>query len=219
MAKKRTSTRKTVMSMETPVEIRKKPSKKSYLLGVVVVLVLALGYYTYKQLVVATVNGEMINRLTVVKELEKQGGQKVLDTLIIKKLIAQEANKQKVVVTQKDVDAEMVKVAANVAQQGATLDQLLQQQGMTKNDLLEELKVQLMVTKMVDKDITVSEKEVDDYIAAQKAQSTAQGSAPTSEPTREQVTLQIKQQKLSTKIQAFIADLKAKAKINYLISY
>ena len=219
MAKKRVSIKKTAVEVKSSVNVSKKTPKKAFVLGAIVVLILALGFYGYKQLIVATVNGEMVSRLSVVKELEKQGGQKVLDTIIIKKLIAQEANKQKVVISQKDVDSEMVKVEANVAAQGATLDQLLQQQGMTKNDLLDELRVQLMVTKMVDKDITISDKEVEDYITAQKQQSLAPGATPAPEMTKEQATAQIKQQKLSTKIQTFIAELKSKAKINYLISY
>ena len=41
--------------------------------------------------VVALVNGEPISRIEVIKALEKQGGKATLDSLVTKKLIAQEA--------------------------------------------------------------------------------------------------------------------------------
>ena len=59
------------------------------------VLVIALAYGFVKMFVAAYVNGRLISRLSVVRELEKQGGKKTLDALIIKSLIAQEAKKVK----------------------------------------------------------------------------------------------------------------------------
>ena len=62
----------------------------------------------------------------------------------------------------------MTKIEVNVTSQGTTLEALLLQQGMTKDDLKSEIKLQLLVTKMVENNISVTDKEADDYIASQK---------------------------------------------------
>ncbi|MFH0979839.1 MAG: SurA N-terminal domain-containing protein, partial [Candidatus Roizmanbacteria bacterium] len=165
---------------------------------------------------VASVNGQLISRLSVIKDLEKQGGQKTLDVIILKALVTQEAKKKKIVISQKDVDTEIKKIEANIVSQGLTLDQLLEQQGMTKNSLNEEIKVQLSLNKLVGSDIKVSDKEIDDYLSLQNDQSSL---SPTESLTREQVSEQLKQQKLQEKIQTYLTDLKAKAKINYFVKY
>jgi len=189
-------------------------SKK--LLTVVFVLLLFLGlvYFSRRFLIAANVNGKSISRLSVLKKLEKQGGKKILETMITQVLIQQEAEKRKIIVSQKDTDTEMKKIEANVSSQGSTLDQALQTQGMTKNDLIEEIKVQLMLQKMAGNDIKISDKEIDDFINANKNQQGFDKEIP-----KEQVATQLKQQKLQQKMQSFITDLKAKAKINYFVSY
>jgi len=189
-------------------------SKK--LLTVVFVLLLFLGlvYFSRRFLIAANVNGKSISRLSVLKKLEKQGGKKILETMITQVLIQQEAEKRKIIVNQKDIDGEMKKIEANVSSQGSTLDQALQTQGMTKNDLTEEIKIQLMLQKMAGNDIKISDKEIDDFINANKNQQGFDKEIP-----KEQVATQLKQQKLQQKMQSFITDLKAKAKINYFVSY
>ena len=212
MAKKEKAVKKNV----TASLIIKKP-KKIFVFGLVVLLVLGLIYFSAKFFLVASVNGELIGRMSVVKELEKQSGKKTLDVIILKTLISQEAKKRKVIISQKDIDAEIQKIEVNITYQGSTLDQLLRQQGMSKNDLTEELKIQLLVTRMAGTNINVTDKEIDDYLASQKNQLSLTQS--TQELTRDQAKTAVTQQKLQQKIQTFVTDLKAKAKINYFIKY
>jgi len=134
-------------------------------------------------------------------------------------LINQEAKKRKIDVTKKELDAELVKIESNVTSQGTTLEALLLQQGMTKKDLANEIKLQLLVTKMVDNNVSVTDKEADDYIASQKSQLSLDSTQPAPEMTKDQAKTAVKQQKLQIEIQTFVADLKAKAKINYFIKY
>ena len=190
--------------------------RKILLIVLVIALVGGLLYGLIRVSFVASVNGRLINRFIVIKELEKQGGQKTLDVIILKTLVIQEANKKKIVVSQKDVDAEVKKVEANVVSQGLTLDQLLAQQGMTRSSLNEEIKIQMYLTKLVGNDVKVSEKEIDDYLSLQSSQTSASSAQPI---TREQASAQIKQQKLQGKIKTYLADLKEKAKINYFVKY
>lgn len=204
---------------ESSTQNKSKFPKKVILFLIAVLILVGIALLIKKYSFVASVNGQLINRLAVIKELEKQGGQKVLDTIVLKTLIGQEAKKRKVTITEKDVANEVAKIEKNVTSQGTTLDALLKQQGMTKKDLEGELKLQLLVNKMVG-DIPVSEKEIDDYLASQKEQAASLDTTePAPEITRDEAKNTLKQQKSQQKIQTFIADLKANAKINYLFKY
>lgn len=227
MARKRKSTKlakKKVVVKEEIAEVKAskfaiKLPKKLFLYLLILAVVIGGVYFGRKVFFAASVNGQLINRFSVIKDLEKQGGQKVLDTIILKTLINQEAKKRKLSISQSEIDAEMQKIEFNVSSQGSTLDTLLAQQGMTKDDLIGEIKVQLLVTKMVDKNISVTDKEVDEYLASQNSQNSLSLSQPTPGLSRVQAKTAIKQQKLQGEIQKFVADLKAKAKINYFIKY
>ncbi len=59
-----------------------------------VIIAAALLYYFRSAFVAATVNGQPISRLSLVRELEKQGGKQAMDSLITKTLIDQEAKKK-----------------------------------------------------------------------------------------------------------------------------
>ena len=199
--------------IESP-EYKVTVSKKAFILTFVVILILALLFFSKKFFLAASVNGKSISRLAVLKKLEKQGGKKILEMMITQALIRQEAEKRKITVSQKDIDAEMKKIEANVTSQGTTLDQALQNQGMTKNDLTEEIKTQLMLQKMAGGNIKITDKEIDDFISANKNQQGFDQAIP-----REQAAAQLKQQKLQQKAQGFISDLKVKAKIIYFVNY
>jgi len=193
---------------------------KRYLLFVLVILAIGgVVYFGFRLFFAASVNGRLISRFSVIKSLEKQGGKTTLDTIILKTLINQEAKKRKVDVTEKELDAELVKIESNVTSQGTTLEALLLQQGMTKKDLANEIKLQLLVTKMVSDKVSVTEKEIDEYLASQNEQSSSDLDQSTPEITRDQAKEAIKQQKTQEEIQNLVADLKAKAKINYFIKY
>ncbi|NMB84097.1 hypothetical protein GYA28_02300 [Candidatus Roizmanbacteria bacterium] len=193
-----------------------KVSKKIILVSLIVLALLALVCFLRFAFIAAIVNGKPISRLKVVKELERQGGKTTLDTIITQELILQEANKRKITFSQKDIDAEIKKIEKSIVAQGLTLDQVLQQEGMKKTDLAAELKIQLIVQKIVGNNANVTDKEVEDYISSQKEQLSASG---TEELSADQVKQQLKQQKLQQKIQDFVAELRNKAKINYFVSY
>ncbi len=202
----------------SPKVIAKLP-KKIFLYIFILLVVAGVIYFGGKVFYAASVNGQLINRFSVIKDLEKQGGKKTLDTIILKTLINQEAKKRKLAVSQQEIDAELQKIEKNVTSQGSTLDALLLQQGMTRSDLIGEIKLQLLVTKMVDKNISVSAKEVDEYLANQNSQNSLDPSQTTPGLDRVQAQTAVRQQKLQGEIQKFVADLKAKAKINYFLKY
>lgn len=188
------------------------------IIGVVIVVIVFAAYFIYQNyLVAATVNGKPISRLTVIGELEKQGGKKILDTVITQQLIFDEAKKENIAVSQAETDKEIKNIEASVKAQGGTLDEALTQKGMTKADLNKEITLQVIVQKLVKSDsIKITDKEVDDYMKANRDQ------FPTDSKTKPDTTKikdTLKQQKVDSEIQKYITALRGKAKISYFGSY
>lgn len=190
--------------------------KLSLGIGIAIVAIVLLGILFKSVFIAAVVNGEPISRLSVVTALEKQSGKTTLDSLITKKLILQEAKKRNIIVAQNDIDLEIKKITANLQAQGSTLDQALAFQGMTRSDLNDAIRIQVSIYKMVGADVPLTEKEINDFVTANKGQMT-EGTTETQ--FREQATKQLKQQKLQTKTQEFIKSLQDNAKVVHFVSY
>ncbi len=185
----------------------KKLPAKYLLLGAGIVVLLVLAYFSKSLFIAAVVNGQPIPRSAVISELEKQGGKQTLSALITRALIIQEAKKRNITVSQKDIDAQLKTIENNVSRQGVTLDEALKQQGMTKNDLVDQIRLQLILQKIVGGNITVTDKEVEDYVSASK------------DVSKEQAKEQLKQQKEQQKIQDYLTQLKEKARVTYFVQY
>lgn len=182
---------------------------------VILVLVILLGglYYFKNQFISATVNGQPIWRLTLIKELEKQSGKATLENLVTKALILQEAKKQKVVISQEEIDQKMKELEDNFTSQGQNLDQLLEAQNMTRTQLREQIEVQMIVEKIVSQDVEVTDEEVADYL---KANPDYLPEGSDLESVKEEVKQQLQQQKSSDQVQSWIDSLRENAQINYL---
>ncbi len=192
-----------------------KLNKKSFLIGLAV-LIIALLFIFKNWFVVAIVNGQPISRLEMVQELEKQSGKQTLNSLVTKTLILQEAKKQNVNVSNQEIDAEINKIESNVKKQGKSLNDALQAQGLTRSDLMEQIKIQKIIEKLLGKDTKVTDEEVNTYIQQNSAQFPEGSDTP---EFRNQIKEQLAQQKLSEKFQAWLAKLQKDAKISYCIQY
>lgn len=193
-----------------------KNRKTVLLLGVIIILVIAFLYVFRGVFVAALVNGEPISRLSVVRELEKQNGKAILNNLITKKLILQEARKRNVVITDAEISSELKKIETNLKSQGTTLDQALSLQGMTRSGLNEEIRIQLSIQKMVESNIKLSDKEIEKFITENKENFPA---GTTDAQMKIQAREQLKSQKLQDKTQSFIANLQKKAKVLNFVKY
>lgn len=139
MKKKTAAVKKTVVKKIEPKKIR------LIVLGLALV---GLLIYLKSLLIVAIVNNRPIFRWTYTKELNKVAGKQTLESLITKSLIDAEANKQKVKITKEELDAEIAKIEEFAKQQGADLNQLLELQGMKRQDLINDVRLQKLVEKM-----------------------------------------------------------------------
>lgn len=178
------------------------------------VALLALGFLFKHWFVVAVVNNRPITRLALDRELERQGGQQVLESKISEMLVSDEARKQKVVLSQAEIDAKINQIKTQVETQGQQLDDLLTAQGQTQKDLEKQIRLQMTVEKLLSAKTQVSEEEIAAYF---KENQSTYPKGTKLEDKKAEITAQLTQQKLSEAIPPWLADLKTRAKIYYFL--
>ena len=193
-----------------------KINKKSLIIILAVIILGAFLYNFRGQFIAATVNGKPVWRFTLLKELEKQAGKQTLDSLITRTLILQEANKQKVTVGVDELNQEIKKIEENLSGQGQDLDYLLSAQGMTRDQLKEQIRIQKLVEKMAGQNIEVADEEVDKYLEQNKSLITKDSNV---EEVKAGIREQLRQQKLTEQVQSWLKSLRDGASINYLLSF
>lgn len=181
------------------------------------VVVLAVLLYMYKGLFVAAmVNGQPITRLAVINQLEKQNGKQAMTNLVVESLVMQEAQKRHLSMSQSDVDAQIKKIEDSLKGQGVTLDDALAARGLSRKDLVDQIKLQSLLNKMVGTTVKVTDDDVQAYI--DKNQDTLPKDL-SDDDLKKQVRTQLEQQQLQDKTQSFVAELQKKAKIQYFVAY
>lgn len=204
------------MVEEKPMKKAKVSMNKKFLIIPALLIIAFLAFRFKGLLIAATVNGEPISRVAVVQELEKEGGKTVLGNFVTNALILQEAKKEKVTVSSTEIGTQISQIESNLKTSGQDLTSALAAQGMTRGDLENQVKLQILVQKMAGKNIEVSDAEAQDYF--KKNQSTyPKGTKYDSVKT--QIMSDLQQQKLNDAITTWISGLKTKAKINYWVSY
>jgi enamine deaminase RidA (YjgF/YER057c/UK114 family) len=196
----------------------KKSIKISIKIAIIIAMIIAVGVlaYIYKGLfIAATVDGSPISRLAIVQELEKASGKDLLDSLITEKLVQNEANAKKIVVSNDEINGKIKNIEDQIVAQGDTLDAALAAQGMSMEDLKKQIIFQKEVEELVADKINVTDEEVAQYIK-DNAISIPEGQEAT---TTAQIKDELRNQKLSTEANALIATLKSQAKIRYFVNY
>lgn len=179
------------------------------------ILLVTLLYILRGTIVAALVNGTPIARLTVVKELEKQAGTQVLDTLISEALIKQEAARRGVSITQAEVEAQFAKINKQLKAQGQSIDSVLAAQGLTKSDVEKQLRVQIMVEKLVADKTKATDKEIEAYIQENKEffDTLKEGEK------RSQAEEQVRSQKVNQVAGELVQKLRKQARITRLVDF
>lgn len=178
-------------------------------------IVIAAIFYARSVFVAATVDGTPITRLSVIRQLEKQGGKNVLDALIAEYLIEHEAAQKGITVSEDDINQEVQKISASVVAQGGTLEAALAQKGLTQDDLHKNIRVQKMIEKLLADKLQITQQEIDKFIADNKV------AIPKGQEAQmnAQVVSQLRNQKLNQEAGILIGALKAKASITQYVNY
>jgi len=197
--------------------IMDKLKSNSKIVAVVIVLVV-LGvvlFFSKSLFVVATVNGSPISRLSVIRELELQGGAQALNAIITQKLIADAAIEQGIDVSSSELDEEIKTIEDQLVAQGTTLEDALAAQGISRNTLLGQLELQKRLEKLLENKIVVTEADINTFIT----QNNITIPVDQTDEARAQITDQLKEQKLSNEASIFVTSLLDGANINYYINY
>ncbi len=132
----------------------------SLVLAVLLVVVLIKPpFATNKAEAVATVNGVEITKDRLYEELAANGGEQALTNLINQELVNQEAAKNNITITDADVDAEIETYKTQFGSEEA-LNQALEQYGMTMDDLLKQVEMEVKLTKLLEPQINVTDEQV-----------------------------------------------------------
>ncbi len=183
------------------------PSKKNYLILLIAGLLL-LAIYKKDWFIAAMVNGMPVTNLELQIQLNKQFRTQTLNQLIDKKIIIDEARKNKAIPTETEIDQKIKDLETQYG--GAqNFNSLLSQQGLTKSSIRDQIRIPLMITRLYENEATVSAMEVTKYIADNKDQMKATDSAQ----QQIEATESLKQQKLSQIFSQKFQELRKKAKI------
>ena len=182
-----------------------KTAKIIILLTAILLFALALskGY-----VLVALVNNKPVFRFQLNQTLMSRFGKQTLEGMISEALIVEEARKLGVAITQTEIDVQEQEVLKSFGGK-VTLEELLTFQGTTKAEFDSQIKLQLLVNKMMQKDVTVTDEEIATYKETNKALLVSSDEADLTEEARKALI----EQKTNEKIQPWFTELKNKAKI------
>jgi hypothetical protein len=179
-------------------------------IGIILIVLVLLGVLLVRKgyIVAATVNNQPIFSWSLTSALMNRYGKQTLEGMITEQLIYQEAAKNNVSVSADDLkirEEEMVKnIGADVK-----LDDLLKYQGMTRADFDSQVKLQLLVEKILGKDVNFTDAQLDNFISTSSAMLVATDSAQRKVEAKKVLT----EQEINAKIQPWLLELKNNAKI------
>jgi len=191
---------------------------RKFLITAIVIAAVAAALFFFKGIfIAASVDGSFISRLSIIKELEKQSGQRAVDSLITNKLIEHEVEAQGISVSEDEIDQEIQRISAQVTSQGGTLADALAGQGMTEEMLRKQILIRKQVEKLLADKIAVTDEEVAAYIKDNKVPLPKLKDERTA--LNDQIKNQFKNEKLNQEANLLITALKSKANIKYYVEY
>lgn len=191
-------------------------NRKKMLLGVIILFVVLVLYLARSLFFVAFVNYRPILRLSVLKEAEKQSGSTVLNNLVDKALILEEARKNSIKITDDAIDEEIAKIEEALKVQNITLETALSMNNQDMKFLKEQIFIQKIIEEIIGKDIVVSDDEAKTYYETNKEYF---DKTKKFEDLKDQIKSELFNQKLSESYNSWIDSLRSAAKIKYFVEY
>jgi hypothetical protein len=180
---------------------------------ILTVLILAIlvggAFLLREQIVVAMVNGRPVFRYELNRRMTGAFGKETLENLIMEKLISREAKVKGVAASESEIDAEVDKLSQSLGE-GASIEEILKLQGMSMADLRYQLRIKLLVGKVLQNEVSVSDTEIDNFIKNNAKSLTATDEAE----KRDEAKGILFDQKINEKFQSWMGELFNKAKVN-----
>jgi foldase protein PrsA len=146
-----------------------KENKKIVL--VIAVLILAIGvslsFALPKDKAVAKVDGEAINKDELYDVMVEQYGAATVEQLIADKIVASEAKKEKVTITDKELNEEVDKLKESYGGE-EVFNQMLESNNTTVDTLKDDLKNYLTIRKLLEPQIKITDEELQTYFDENK---------------------------------------------------
>lgn len=155
--------------------VEKKSTKKLpkiiNLKTIIIFLIIAAAIMAcFKYAIVATVDGRPISRIEYVKQLIKADKKSVLNQMIQENLILTEAKKNNINIEQKDIDADVASIEAQIVSQGETLEAAMKTEGITREDLEKNLRLTRIVKALSATSSEITQAQIDEFITKNKEQ-------------------------------------------------
>ncbi|MDQ0244128.1 foldase protein PrsA [Bacillus fengqiuensis] len=149
--------------------IEKLRNKKIYFLMILIILgvVMSIGVIFSNKEVVARVDGKTINKDQLYDLLVQQGGEAALDSLIDQAVIEKEAEKQKIDIAEKDIEKELKVLEESYGGEEA-LKEAMETSGISLADVKKDLSLNLIIEKLLESRISVTEEEMTTYFDENK---------------------------------------------------
>ncbi len=183
----------------------------SLLFGIIIL------FYLYKTgvIAIAFINGQPITVSEVVKIYTSPNKENVLDKIISEKIIEYEAKKRNIQIDSEEITSEIARMEKEAIANGKTMAQLLKESGQTTKDLEKNVRLRIIIYKILSEDIVLSELEIDKYIE----ENPDLYKNLSREEAREGVRKLLIDSKLQDKYQTWIKEAKASSDIQYLIKF
>ncbi|HLD25345.1 MAG TPA: hypothetical protein VJB96_05505 [Patescibacteria group bacterium] len=177
-------------------------------LGIVAILTFGLVGINKGWVIAAFVDGRPIYSWQLNQTLRTRYGQQTLEGMIGEVLISKESKKSGIVITEADVLEKQREILSSLGTE-VNLSDFLKFQGLTESDFNQQIRVQLTVERLLTKDLTITEKDIDNYIATNRAMLVATRAAE----LREEARRAIVSTTVSEKIQSWFMDLRKESKV------
>lgn len=163
---------------------------------------------------VATVGNIIVTRHEFLTRLIKSSGEKVLQEIAIEKLVFNEASKRNISISKEEIEKQKKIIESELILNGSDLASYLYSQGYTKDSFEKELKLQLMIKKMIPISKAVSEDEINNYMLRHSIQ---KGEGAIYESQKIAVRQAIISERLRLEFKRWIALKMGNFKINYFL--
>lgn len=194
--------------MPEPVPAKTTPNRWPFIIGILVVVFVILLAANKGWVLAAVVNGKPIFSWDLNNTLRARYGQQTLEGMIGESLISDEASKNGITVNDADLAAKQKQVLSSLGTD-VSLDDFLKFQGMTKADFQHQLKIQITVEKLLTKGLTISDDDINNYIATNRATLTASDPAQLKAEARQAIVNNL----VSDKLQTWFTQLRQKAAV------
>ncbi len=160
----------------------------------------------------AIVNGERIYRKAFYEKLKDTYGTTIATQMIDEALIYQEAEKENIAITDKEIDAE-IKTLEDTYGGKEALQGELDSRNISTDKLRSQIETTLIVEQILMKDITITEDEKKEFYEQYKDVLFTDNDNPTYEESEAKIEDTLKDQKISQQVQTWLTDLEGKSTI------